>query len=223
MEKDTQQMLRTMESKTTERFNIQTNVLSSIVNSISDTKKVVDQANAISGSILSSLSKLGEMCTQVKSVALKALLINMATYKVVLGLQNSLPIYIERSLINEPFILEDAIGRISPVHLQFISSWAAFEAVLETRFRGVQGYEKIISGHWTLQDHATGRDISRQSGWEGAFLPGQRVDMSLLFERETTVNGFDSSSRDRSDDDISAACPACRSDVPELGGRDIQW
>lgn len=221
--KDTQQFLRNLDGKVSERFNVQTNILSNITTELVEAKTVLRQAGSISGMLLANLSKVGDLCTQIKTAVTNILFVNIATYKAVLALQNLLPSHLERSLINEPFVLEDAIGRMSPVHLQFISSWAAFEAVLETRFRGIQGYEKVVNGNWMLQDHATGQDISRKSCWEGAFLPGQRVDMSLLFERETTVNHFDSCSEGRRDSNNSAACPRCQADVTESGNKDIQW
>lgn len=221
--KDTQQLLGRLESKASERFALQTAVLSSITIELVEAKTVVQHAGIISETILANLSRVGDLCAHIKAVVTKTFFVNMATYKAVLALQNLLPSHLERTLINEPFVLEDAVGRISPVHLQFISSWAAFEAVLETRFRGIQGYEKVVNGHWTLQDHATGRDISRTSCWEGAFLPGQRIDMSLLFERETTVDAFDHAGEFDVGRDDSAACPRCRAHVAGLVNKEILW
>ena len=57
---------------------------------------------------------------------------------------------------------------------------AAFEAVLEIRFRGIQGADKVRQGEYALQDHARGSEIVRLRPWNGAFLPGQRVDMSRV-------------------------------------------
>jgi hypothetical protein len=221
--KDTQQLLGRLECKASERFALQTTVLSSITNELVEAKTVARRAGTISETILANLSRIGELCTHIKAVVTKTFFINVATYKAVLALQNLLPSHLERSLINEPFVLEDAIGRISPVHLQFISSWAAFDAVLETRFRGIQGYEKVVDGHWTLQDRATGRDIVRTQRWEGAFLTGQRVDMSLLFERETTVDAFDHESEFNMGRDDSAACPRCRAHVAGIVDKEAQW
>jgi hypothetical protein len=221
--KDTQQLLKNLEGKVSEQFNVQTNILSNITTELVEAKTVFQQAGSISGMLLTNLSRVGDLCAQIKATVTNILFINVATYKAVLALPNLLPSHLERSLINEPFVLEDAIGRMSPVHLQFISSWAAFEAVLETRFRGIQGYEKVVNGKWTLQDHATGRDIPRTSCWEGTFLPGQRVDMSLLFERETTINQFDSCGEAGRDSNSSDACPRCQADVMESGNTDIQW
>jgi hypothetical protein len=143
----------------------------------------------------------------------------------VLALQNSLPTYMERHLISEPFVLEDAMGRISPVHLDFVNSWSAFNAVLQARFEGLQGHAQVLNGNWILQDHATGREISQTRIWEGAFLPGQRVDMSLLFQRETTctVESFDLPSPAAASDATAAACPRCQASVAESQDTETQW
>ena len=69
-----------------------------------------------------------------------AMMVNFATYRAVIRLQNTLPSHLDRSLIEDPMILEDPIGRIAPVHLQFITSWDAFHSVLEIRFQNMPGY-----------------------------------------------------------------------------------
>lgn len=144
----------------------------------------------------------------------KIILINIATYKAVLSLQNMLPSQLERTLIGEPFVLEDAIGRISPVHLQFISSWSALEAVLGTRFRGIQGHDKVQSGQYVLQEHNTGLEISRERNWEGAFLPGQKINMSLVFQRHMPVQETVFT---------ETTCPRCRHISTEAFDLDVQW
>jgi hypothetical protein len=90
---------------------------------------------------------------------------------------------VERLLTGEPFILEDAIGCKAPVHLQFINSWDVLHAVLKVRFRAIQAADKVSRNEYCFQDRATGREVVRTRPWEGAFLPGQRVDMSFVLER----------------------------------------
>lgn len=124
--------------------------------------------------VIESLSWIQKACVDFRVKMRHLLSINTATYKTVLAIQSGLPTPLERTLIEEPFILEDAIGRIAPVHLQFIDSWEAFQAVLELRFRGLQGHEKILRQEFVLQEHATGREVLRSSPWHGAVLPGQK-------------------------------------------------
>jgi len=204
---------------------VQNGILSKLSGTVTETKQLLSQthtlASQMTGQIVNGMAKIGDLCSQAKTTMSKVLFINIATYKMVLALKTSLPCYLERSLFNEPFVLEDAIGRISPVHLQFISSWEALDFVLETRFRGLQGHDKVQSGHWTLQDNATGREISRRRNWEGAFLPGQRVNMSLLFQREATVESSDSSARAPKSD--QAACPRCQADASDSRDAETQW
>jgi len=40
--------------------------------------------------------------------------------------------------------------------------------------------DKVRQGEYALQDHAKGFEIVRSRPWNGAFLPGQRVDMSRV-------------------------------------------
>lgn len=120
---------------------------------------------------------------------------NNATLKAVRQIQGTLPSHLERTMIEEPFYLEDAIGRVSPVHLQFIASWDALDHVLETRFRNLQGHHKIQREDFVFQERTTRRDISRATPWEGSILPGQKVDMSIVFSS--------------SHDPYQMYCPAC--------------
>lgn len=49
--------------------------------------------------------------------------VNLLTYKAVISLQTSIPAQLERCWTQDPAILEDALGRVSPVHLEFLDSW----------------------------------------------------------------------------------------------------
>lgn len=45
------------------------------------------------------------------------------TYKAVLSLQANIPARIERCWTQEPAILEDALGRVTDIHLGFLETW----------------------------------------------------------------------------------------------------
>ena len=49
--------------------------------------------------------------------------INLLTYKAVISLQTSILAQLERCWSQEPAILEDALGRVTPIHLEFLDSW----------------------------------------------------------------------------------------------------
>jgi hypothetical protein len=215
-------MILKMDRSAQDHFDTQTTTLNVIRDSVSEAIILANHTSSLSERIMDSFSGLARLCTQMKEVMSKILSINMATYKMVFALQNSLPTYMERHLISEPFVLEDAMGRISPVHLDFINSWSAFNAVLQARFEGLQGHAQVVNGNWILQDHATGREISQTRIWEGTFLPG--VDMSLLFQRETTctVESFDLPSPAAASNAPSAACPRCQASVAESQDTETQ-
>ena len=50
-------------------------------------------------------------------------MINFMTYKAVVSLQNVIPAQLERSWTQEPAILDDALGRVTPIHLELLDSW----------------------------------------------------------------------------------------------------
>jgi hypothetical protein len=146
---------------------------------------------------------------ELKAFMGRIFLMNVAIFRTVSEIRASLPSHLERTLIQEPFILEDAIGRIAPVDLQFITAWDAFDSVLEVRFRNIQGYRKIVDKDFVLQDSATKREISRKLPWEGAFLPGQRVVMSIVFK-----DGPESS---------HTRCPGCQLTCGSSSEFGVQW
>lgn len=49
--------------------------------------------------------------------------VNLLTYKAVLSLQTSIPAQFNRCWSQEPAILEDALGRVTPVHMEFLDCW----------------------------------------------------------------------------------------------------
>jgi hypothetical protein len=187
--------------------------LSKISDNVTETNALASRTNVlvsqVSGPIINGLIQIGNLCAYIKTTVSTNFLITVAIYNMLSELKTTcLPGYAERSLFSEPVVLEDATGRICPVHLDFILSWEAFDAVIEMRFRGRQGHEMIQNGDWALQDHVTGREISRKRNWGRAVLPGQRVDMSMLFHRETSVE---------------AACPSCQADVSESLDAETRW
>jgi hypothetical protein len=68
---------------------------------------------------------------------------NVATYEAVVAIERVLPSHLEKTMFRAPFILKDAIGMISPVHMDFFNSWDSFNAILRLRFQDVQGFKKV--------------------------------------------------------------------------------
>lgn len=80
--------------------------------------------------IVGSLGNLHKTCIDMSNSVRQLLTSNASLVRSIQMIQSGLPTPLECTLLQDPFILEDAIGRVAPVHLQFIESWDAFEAVL---------------------------------------------------------------------------------------------
>ncbi|KAF1837793.1 hypothetical protein BDW02DRAFT_466187, partial [Decorospora gaudefroyi] len=157
--------------------------LDCIKDRIENANQNIEAGNTILGKISETLRLdwLRQLGSELKTLMWRAMAVNISTYQAVIRLQTSLPSRLEGGLIEEPVILEDPLGRIAPVHLQFITSWDAFNSVLESRFQNIQGLKKVKQRDYGLQERGTGREIEQSRLWQSAFLPGQRVEMSFIF------------------------------------------
>ncbi|KUJ09638.1 uncharacterized protein LY89DRAFT_597775 [Mollisia scopiformis] len=155
-----------------------------------------------------------QLGSELKSMMNRIFRTNVATFEAVVAIQRVLPSHLERSMFRDPFILEDAIGRISPVHMDFINSWEAFDAILRLRFQDVQGFKKVRNNEYILQEHTTKREIKRTRRWDLAFMPGQRIDMSLVFVKKEA---------EEAEEIQSTSCPNCRATSDKSQDSDIQW
>ncbi|KAI4694503.1 hypothetical protein J4E81_006722 [Alternaria sp. BMP 2799] len=166
---------------------------------IENANRNIEATNSILGNVSEALKLdwLRKLGSELKGMIRGAMTINFATYRAVMRLQNSLPSYLERNMFEEPIILDDPMGRIAPVHLQFITSWDAFHSVLELRFQDMPGQIKIGRRQYALQASGTGREIELSRPWHAAFIPGQRIDMSFIF------------SQDDASESNSTTCPGC--------------
>ncbi|KAF4636663.1 hypothetical protein G7Y89_g1430 [Cudoniella acicularis] len=183
---------------------------------LEENNRLISAGNTIATKIAEKLRLdwLQQLGSELKSLMERIFVINVATYKAVIAQASGFPSALERTLVQEPFLLEDAIGRISPVHMQFISSWEAFDAVLELRFHKLQGHKKVINKEYVIQEHATRREIRRDLPWEVSFLPGQRVDMSLIFEKQEKGSTNNKSTQ--------TTCPRCHTASTACQDSDIQ-
>ena len=86
----------------------------------------------------------------IKNMMQGIFMMTLATYKVVGLVKSRLLSHLERSLFQEPLILEDSLGRIFPIGLQFINSWDAFDAMIHLRFRNQWGYEMVSQKKYVL-------------------------------------------------------------------------
>ena len=183
-----------------------------IKDGIENANRNIEAANSILGNVSEALKLdwLRKLGSELKGMIRGAMTINFATYRAVMRLQSSLPSYLERSIFEEPIILDDPMGRIAPVHLQFINSWDAFHSVLELRFQDMPGQIKIGRRQYALQARGTGREIELSRPWHAAFIPGQRIDMSFVFNQ----NDASESS--------GTTCPGCLTKSTYSGDAEIE-
>lgn len=120
---------------------------------------------------------------------------------------------LERPLSDEHFIFEDATGKVFPIHLKTITSWEVFEFIITDRFKGKKGSHRTRKGRYKLQERGTGREVDRSVDWESAFLPYQRIDMSMMCRQAHDVTLQERSS----------SCPKCRTASVCNTGLEVQW
>ncbi len=109
----------------------------------------------------------------------------------------------------QPVYLIDALGRYSPFFLETIRSPAALISVLSDNSRGSSSaFRKILREEFTIQDTRTKKDINLVYPLDDCFVPGQQVEMCMLFEESTSY--------DRS-------CPRCWFSSTRLDVRENKW
>ncbi|KAG0652061.1 hypothetical protein D0Z07_1460 [Hyphodiscus hymeniophilus] len=134
---------------------------------------------------------------------------NVQVFQVVLNIQNlitHIPAQVERQ---QPVYLIDALGRHSPFHLEFIRSAEALTAVLQANFSKTgEARMKIGRGEFVIQNSITKRDINISDDWDKCFYPGQRVEMSVVFQRRWQAG---------------SSCPGCGMVCYGSAEADVQW
>jgi hypothetical protein len=111
-------------------------------------------------------------------------------------------------LRNQPVYFLDAHRQYTVFDLGFIASKDAFLYVLKDRFDPL-GARRIVRGQFALQDSKTKQDIDRNKVWKAWFRPGQRVDMSMIF--------------DDPDSRKTNCCPSCGYDSDVALDAEVQW
>lgn len=149
--------------------------------------------------------------SELQHLVQKVLESNMRIFNTVIQIQQlqaSLPPQVDRQ---QPILFEDAHERLTPFHVEFINSFAAFQAVLEVRFSQVPGLKKVRGLEYAMQDTASKKALDLSRPWESIFRPGRKVVMSMLFQQvESTIS----------------SCPGClRENLQEDTGENthIRW
>lgn len=142
-------------------LNQQSSSLRTINDKLEENNQLISSGNGYITKLADRIDWFKGLAIDLKRYMTQIIAGNVAIYREVLAIRSSLTVQVSRSLCEDPFILEDAIGRIAPVHLRFIPSWEAFDAVMEIRFQGKQGLSKIRKKEYVLQENATKAEIGR--------------------------------------------------------------
>ena len=81
--------------------------------------------------------------------------------------------------------------------------------MLEVNFEKLgSAADKIRNNEFVIEDLTTKQDVDLQGDWEMCFRPGQKVDMSMLFDRNIG---------------LPTSCPRCRHSCNGGADDDIEW
>ena len=115
---------------------------------------------------------------------------------------------LRKSIVNNLFVSSMHTAAL----LRFTSnSFEAFQAVMEVRFRHVPGLKKVQNIEYAIHESTSKRKIDLTAPWESVFLPGRKVNMSVVFHRPQTS---------------MSSCPACltENEIDDSSkGSEIQW
>ena len=154
------------------------------------------------------LGWLQQLGTELKGMVFQIFTNSGTTLSAVQRIEERLPSRSEQFLIRT-FILEDVLGRITQIDMDYVNSWDAFDAMLAVCFLGLPGHKKVAKRDCVIQDQKTSKELLRSIPWSGSFLPGQRIIMGLIF-------------RKRLQKAQSAFCPGCHILLKERHGQ-ISW
>jgi len=163
--------------------------------------KVVEaQELVITTSAASRADWMNQIGQDLKEQMCEVVATNVKAYQCLSRIENAAPI---RPMNDTTFTFKDPLGPLIPFSLQFVTSWEAFVAILDTGLRGTDphvshsfqikryilrdGNERLIS----VKGHVNHR-------WEDVFFPGRVVEMFIgcisirLFaeEKGATYDGF---------------------------------
>ncbi|KAL8727808.1 MAG: hypothetical protein Q9166_005800 [cf. Caloplaca sp. 2 TL-2023] len=169
---------------------------------------------------LTGISTLAQECVENGK---RILSINLRVFQIILDVQNilrTIPGQIERQ---QPVYLNDALGRYSPFHLEFIRSREALFSVLSINFKWLRSAaKKIQNSEFAIHDSGTERDIDLNRPWDQCFTPGQHVKMSMIFDRPEAPSCENCGMTLADLEALRRSCPGCRCLLSYSAGEDVE-
>lgn len=118
-------------------------LLNQLKDQLDEHKAQIQSGNVVTSRIAERFEWVQSLGQDIKSFMHGIFVTTFATYKIMVEIRSLLPSQLERSLYEEPFVLEDPLGRVFPITMQFINSWDAFDAVMDLQFRNLPGYRMV--------------------------------------------------------------------------------
>ena len=98
-------------------------LLADIRSHLLENRKAIQAAKSEVQAIGSGMDFMRSLGAELLSFMQKIWSINILTYKTIVTLQSRLPPQLERCWTQEPVTLRDPLGRVTPVHLEFIETF----------------------------------------------------------------------------------------------------
>jgi hypothetical protein len=144
--------------------------------------------------------------SELKTLIMNIWTVHIKGYNILLDLQCRIPREAGSNFTQEPLILTDALGRVTPIHLELFNTWNVLDSVLEARFKDVPGEGKISHKEYALQDRTSQQDVERTAPFEASFLPDRRIDMTVVFKQQHAFRESCPSCLKESCQDFSKGC-----------------
>lgn len=129
-------------TNTSRALDQQSSSLRVIQERLEENKQLISKGNGLLTKFADRIDWVKGLAAEFKHYMHQIVAGNLDIYREVLAIRSSFTLQVDRPLCEDPFILEDVIGRIAPVHLRFITPWEAFDSVMEIRFQEKQGLSK---------------------------------------------------------------------------------
>ena len=208
---DLGQIIATSEQRSQASLSQHHDALMEIQARLDENKRLISDGNTLASRMMDRWTWMKQLASEIKEFMRRVMNSNFAIYREVVAIRALLAAP-ERPLSEDFFTLDDPIGRIAPIHLRLITSWRAFDAVVEARFENTRGYAKIKRKEYTLNEQGTSLEVDRTTPWDAAFIPGQHINMSLLFRNEVSPGAQGNST-----------CPFCQASSAQPADSEVQW
>ncbi len=98
-------------------------MLEEIKSRIEENRNEVQSARIDVQTVVAGIDYFRQLGADILALMQKIWCANMMTYRAVITLQSHLPRQLERTWTQEPVILKDPLGRVTPVHLEFVETF----------------------------------------------------------------------------------------------------